>query len=35
MEEGQAGAVAEQGEQFGGQRELFLARGARMRIVRR
>ncbi len=34
VQQGQAGAVAEQGEEFGGQRELLLARCARVRIVR-
>lgn len=33
VEEGEAGAVAEQGEDLGGQGELFLAGGARVRIV--
>jgi hypothetical protein len=35
VQEGQAGAVAEEGQEFGGECELFLARGARMRIMRR
>jgi hypothetical protein len=35
MQQGEPGAVTEQGEEFGGERELFLARGARVRKMRR
>jgi hypothetical protein len=35
MQESEAGPVAQEGEEFGGERELFLARGTRMRIMRR
>jgi hypothetical protein len=35
VQEGEPGAVAQEGEEFGGERELFLAGGSRMRIMRR
>jgi hypothetical protein len=35
VQEGEAGPVAQEGEEFGGERELSLARGTRMRIMRR
>lgn len=35
VQQGEPGPVPQEGEEFGGERELFLAGAARVRIVRR